>query len=716
MMRAFSYLTNFITSFSLFKSLGIDFKNATVGDALHQEGALHLETENSDSEPAQMNELLRETEDSKSELARMKELLRVVEDKLALLDSETSLEVKNKFSQFLWSVKDFIIENPAATVGLTLMSVRVVLRYLTYDSQVGLKSAVVATSALVSLWKELEQIVCLDCGDILVSQSGSCDSSLSDSQASLEFIDRVAQLVFGFGPGPPLYEIEDGKFVFEPAALLYLWQRWRSAFLTSFRAGDFSSEDEDTADEEEDSLCGLDYISCSSVEEKNFVLDSQSGTRKIYRTAFNPSHEDPELYRIARLHKGFRRLIVDLIELEMFNDVPKLVLSPLTKQTVYAHTTLVRTIVRFIRDVRCDTLQEDDSYLGLADALPPQERSVAIDLLIDRVFDACETLRAKTRPRLDAAKSFVRFVFGFPTEKDAVLNSFIVKSAHLQALFPQLLDSVTDSQPVVLQLDDAHSKVGSLASTFRDLMSEDDQIDLALHWFKDTGYNRYFRNQTICGYCEIDLLLRYREFAIAIECKRSMSPLSRNKGRKQLQKVCNGLAMWDKRVIGILYTPIGFEVVCDEGSPNVDISQILLSVKDMAGAEKIVECLNSQAYSVQDTPKKSSAPPARSVVVNAGAHHLSNQSISDDSDSPFSMNRIYADQTTAKADIKMIEQRMSEAARTPFAGGVVSASGGSNVSVPASTSGLLSFFRGAPPVDVSSSVDSSASDSADHEL
>jgi hypothetical protein len=223
-------------------------------------------------------------------------------------------------------------------------------------------------------------------------------------------------------------------------------------------------------------------------------------------------------------------------------------------------------------------------------------------------------------------------------------------------------------------------------------MTEEDQIKLVINWFKSTKPRHKFINTDICNFVEADLLLRYEKFLLIFECKRSMTHESRNKGRKQLLRLCKGFRAWEDRVIGVLYSPVGYEIVCDFGDKNVDISIVLpaLSVAQnysslissrivsdfrddvdplvsQSGTRSYMQGKKNSDLPMSDNQQKINAGGFPSIFVDAATHHLSRMRVSKPSNSPWSMNKVFNDVNTIKYDQKFIEAKFADEQREHFA-------------------------------------------------
>jgi hypothetical protein len=315
---------------------------------------------------------------------------------------------------------------------------------------------------------------------------------------------------------------------------------------------------------------------------------------------------------------------------------------------------------------------------------------MTIEFVHDFIFNK-KSFKEKLFYAYDIVYKLLLFAFGFAVEVDIEASSHFMsvsKASFCDGIGFKELVGVLDQSAA----EKSSSSSVSTSSSFVNRMTEEDQIKLVINWFKSTRPRHKFINTDICNFVEADLLLRYEKFLLIFECKRSMTHESRNKGRKQLLRLCKGFRAWEDRVIGVLYSPVGYEIVCDFGDKNVDISIVLpaLSVaqnysslissrivsdfrddvdplESQSGIRSYMEGKKNSDSPMSDGQQKINAGGFPSIFVDAATHHLSRMRASKPSNNSWSMNKIFDDTNTIKSDQKFIREKFADEQRMQFA-------------------------------------------------
>lgn len=238
--------------------------------------------------------------------------------------------------------------------------------------------------------------------------------------------------------------------------------------------------------------------------------------------------------------------------------------------------------------------------------------------------------------------------------------------------------------------DDCHSTFSDdLSVDWTKLITEDAQIAFFLSLLpKPIPGLHIHRNAKFANYAEVDLIINVCDVFIIVEAKRSITKQMMRKGKDQVNRYCNCFrALYpDSRQIGFLYSPLGPKLICDLGNRSAwdPYFQSLFDSINYRGYKRPKRwnrgVLQSQSgiRSYMTSKKRSDLPMSEeqpklntggppSVVVHAGAHHSVRMRASKPSDSAWSMNRIFKDTNTAKADIKFLRDKFADEQRSHFA-------------------------------------------------
>lgn len=237
--------------------------------------------------------------------------------------------------------------------------------------------------------------------------------------------------------------------------------------------------------------------------------------------------------------------------------------------------------------------------------------------------------------------------------------------------------------------DDCHSTLSDdLSVDWTKLITEDAQIGFFLSLLpKPIPGLQIHRNAKFANYAEVDLIVSIEDVFIIVEAKRSVTKQMMRRGRDQVTRHCNCFrALYpDARQIGFLYSPLGPKLICDIGNRSAwdPFFQPLFdsinyrgykrpqrwnrrTLQSQSGIRSYMTSKKKSDLPMSDEPCiKTGGPP--SVVVHAGAHHLSRMRASKPSDSLFHMNNIFKDQNTIKNDVKYLKIKFADEQRDHFA-------------------------------------------------
>lgn len=238
--------------------------------------------------------------------------------------------------------------------------------------------------------------------------------------------------------------------------------------------------------------------------------------------------------------------------------------------------------------------------------------------------------------------------------------------------------------------DDCHSTLSDdLSVDWTNLITEDVQIAFFLSLLpKPIPGLHIHRNAKFVNYAEVDLIVNICDVFVLVEAKRSITKQSIRKGKEQVTRYCNCFrALFpDSRQIGFLYTPLGPRLICDIGNRSAwdPYFQSLFDSINYGGYKRPKRwnrgALQSQSgtRSYMTSKKRSDLPMSDetsmlntkgfpSVVVHAGAHHQARMRASKPSNVAWSMDTIFKDNATAKADGKFLRAKFADEQRIHFA-------------------------------------------------
>lgn len=556
--------------------------------------------------------------------------------------------VLGKLSQLSSSCFEFITEHRVIFGTIALC----VLRHwflLPLPSQKGYKETLVITLSVLRIVRDvLSTVKGMSIELPLVSQSGvhdSLDSSDEDDSDDDSFMDRVSSIVFSSLPSRPAFSMQNGDYVFSPYQLLYFYNLVVSSVLI-----DLDRDDIISSESEDDDLIGSE------------ILDSQSGVSSSTPQVRDNSDSQ---YWLSNYPENVQKFLRKFIEPEMFDGQVLVMPRKFTSKQAQHFCNAAYCAVYSIK-MRNVVLQEADIL-------------TCIYKLISR--------KKKKRPELvEALKSCIMFMHNIPVVS-TLEDTILISKETFTHCFPMRRASVF---PQSADLEIASTRSVSSRSSYTHLMSEEDQIKLVVDWFKTTSPSNKFINVELCKFAEADLVLRYSNFSLIFECKRSMT--HRTKGRKQLTKLCKGFACWDSRVIGVLYTPVGYEIVCDYGDKSIDISAVLptlevaqfysmlfesttennhvsdtLPLISQSGVPSYMRSKKSSESLLPDSQHQTAAKSYPSIVVDAGAYYSVRMRPSLDTSSPWSMNNIFRDTNTINHDVKFLQHKFADEQRDHFA-------------------------------------------------
>lgn len=261
-------------------------------------------------------------------------------------------------------------------------------------------------------------------------------------------------------------------------------------------------------------------------------------------------------------------------------------------------------------------------------------------------------------------------------EEDSIedIESYILSSS----------SSLTRSVP-----DSCHSTISDdLSVNWTKLITEDTQIAFFLSLLpKRVPGLHIHKNAKLAIYAEIDLIINLNDVYILVEAKRSITKQMTRKGRDQVNRYCQCFrALFpDSRIIGFLYSPLGPKLICDIGNRSAwdPFFQPLFDTINYRGYKRPKRwnrrTLQSQSgrrtyrlnkrgdLPMSDEKSSSTTGGSPTMVVDAGVHHSIRMRASKPSESPFSMNRIFRDDTTRDGDVKFLRMKFAEANRNHFA-------------------------------------------------
>jgi hypothetical protein len=237
--------------------------------------------------------------------------------------------------------------------------------------------------------------------------------------------------------------------------------------------------------------------------------------------------------------------------------------------------------------------------------------------------------------------------------------------------------------------DNCHSSISDdLSVNWAKLITEDTQIAFFMSLLpKPVSGLHVHKNSRLAIYAEVDLIVNINDVFIIVEAKRSVTKQMMRKGRDQVTRYCNCFrALYpDSRMIGFLYTPLGPKLICDIGNRSAwdPYFQPLFDTLNYRGYKRPKRWnrrhLQSQSgvRSYMKSRKSGDLPMSEqprgnfvaqpTIVVHAGAHHITRMRASKPSNNSWSMSKIFDDTNTIKSDQKFIREKFADEQRMQFA-------------------------------------------------